>query len=103
MTYRVHIRVVEGFPIPTVAPAALTSTFVTSIIGAITYAVLAVTNPGHYIAPEWAIGLVAGAGGLVGGYLGARLQPLLPEPALRTILGILAVATAALYAVQSLH
>lgn len=97
------ILVGRGLPIPTVAPAALTSTFVTSIAGAITYAILAATNPGHDIAPDWAIGIAAGAGGLIGGYLGARLQPLLPESALRSILGVLAIATAALYAVQTLH
>lgn len=99
------ILVGRGLPIPTVAPAALTSTFVTSIVGAITYAILAATSssPGHHIAPDWAIGIAAGAGGLIGGYLGARLQPLLPEPALRAILGVLAIGTALLYAAQSLH
>jgi uncharacterized membrane protein YfcA len=96
------ILVGRGLPIPTIAPAALTSTFVTSIAGAITYGILAATNPGHHIAPDWAIGFAAGAGGLIGGYLGAWLQPLLPERMLRTILGIMAIATAALYAAQSL-
>lgn len=94
------ILVGRGLPIPTVAPAALTSTFVTSIAGALTYALLAVTNPGHDIAPDWGIGIAAGVGGLVGGYVGARLQPALPEPALRTMLGVLAIATAAVYAVR---
>jgi uncharacterized protein len=96
------ILVGRGLPIPTIAPAALTSTFVTSIAGAITYGALAASNPGHHIAPVWAIGIAAGAGGLIGGYLGAWLQPLLPERMLRTILGILAIATAALYAAKSL-
>lgn len=97
------ILVGRGLPIPTVAPAALTSTFVTSIAGAVTYTILAATTAGHDIAPDWAIGIAAGAGGLIGGYLGARLQSLLPEPVLRTILGALAIATAALYAAQSLR
>jgi uncharacterized protein len=97
------ILVGRGLPIPTVAPAALTSTFTTSIAGAITYAILAATSPGHDIAPDWAIGIAAGVGGLTGGYLGALLQPLLPEPVLRSVLGALAIATAVLYAVQSVH
>jgi uncharacterized protein len=89
------ILVGRGLPVPTVAPAALTSTFVTSIAGATTYAVLAATNPVLGIAPDLAIGIAAGVGGLAGGYLGARLQPLFPEPVLRTVLGVLAIATAA--------
>jgi uncharacterized protein len=97
------VLVGRGLPIAIVAPAALTSTFATSIAGAITYAILATTSPGHHIAPDWAIGIAAGVGGLIGGYLGARLQPVFPEPALRTILGFLAIATAVLYAVQALH
>ncbi|TVS77919.1 sulfite exporter TauE/SafE family protein [Mycobacterium helveticum] len=92
------ILVGRGLPIPTVAPAALTSTFVTSIAGAFTYAILAVTNPGHDIGPDWAIGISAGVGGLIGGYVGARLQPVFPEAVLRTVLGVLAIATAAFYA-----
>ncbi|KAA1424021.1 sulfite exporter TauE/SafE family protein, partial [Mycolicibacter arupensis] len=49
-----------------------------------------------------ALGLVAGAGGLVGGYLGARLSPRLPEAVLRIALGAIATATGALYVLQSL-
>jgi uncharacterized membrane protein YfcA len=97
------VLVGRGLSIPTVAPAALTSTFVTSIAGALTYAILAATNPGRDIAPEWSIGIAAGIGGLIGGYLGARLQPSLPEPVLRTGLGVMAIGTAVLYAAQSLH
>jgi uncharacterized membrane protein YfcA len=97
------ILVGRGLPVATVAPAALLTTFITSIAGAITYLVLAVTTAGHHIAPNWTIGLLAGAGGLVGGYLGARLQPHLPERALRTSLGALAVATATLYIAQAMR
>ncbi|MFD7480842.1 hypothetical protein ACFV8Z_54670, partial [Streptomyces sp. NPDC059837] len=39
---------------------------------------------------------------LVGRYLGARLQPRLPETALRPLLGMLALAVGVLYAVQAL-
>ncbi|MFG2133118.1 hypothetical protein ACGFNV_35780 [Streptomyces sp. NPDC048751] len=41
-----------------------------------------------------------GLGGLIGGYLGARLQPHLLETALRLLLGTLALG--ALYAAQTL-
>jgi uncharacterized membrane protein YfcA len=96
------ILVGRGMPVTTVAPAALTSTFVTSIVGAGTYLVLALTTSGHDIAPDWRIGIISGLGGLCGGYLGAHLQPFLPEKALRIGLGLSAVVTAVLYAIQVL-
>lgn len=91
----------RGLPVTKVAPAALASTFITSIAGALTYAVLALTTPGD-VAPIWALGLLCGLGGLIGGYVGAHLQPRLPESGLRLLLGTLAIALACLYAVQAL-
>ncbi|MER6178909.1 sulfite exporter TauE/SafE family protein [Streptosporangium sp. NPDC001681] len=91
----------RGLSMARVAPAALASTFVTSIAGALTYAVLALTTPGD-IAPVWALGLLCGLGGLIGGYVGAHLQPRLPEAGLRLLLGTLAIALAGLYAAQAL-
>ncbi len=41
--------------------------------------------------------------GLIGGYLGAFIQPKLPEEVLRVVLGTLALATAVLYVWQALH
>ena len=91
------ILVGRGMPVTEVAPATLVSTFVTSVVGASTYLLLAVTTVGEHIAPAWTVGLAAGAGGIIGGYLGARLQPRLREHVLRAVLGILAAATAILY------
>ncbi|MCA2215335.1 sulfite exporter TauE/SafE family protein [Jidongwangia harbinensis] len=90
----------RGTPITQVAPAVLASTFVTSIAGAATYAVLALGTTGD-IAPQWTLGLLCGLGGLVGGYLGARLQPRLPEPVLRFLLGALATGLAVLYLIEA--
>jgi uncharacterized membrane protein YfcA len=84
-----------------VAPAALTSTLLTSIVGAGTYALLALVSTGS-IAPDWTLGLACGLGGLLGGYLGAHLQPYLPDAALRLLLGSLAITLAIAYAVQAL-
>jgi hypothetical protein len=39
------------------------------------------------IAPDWPVGLLCGLGGLADGYLGAMLQPLVPEGRLRQLLG----------------
>jgi uncharacterized membrane protein YfcA len=91
----------RGIPVATVAPAALSATFVTSIVGSVTYAVIGAFHSGN-IAPDWAVGLLCGAGGLVGGYLGAYLQPRLPEKALRVLLGMLAIGVAVMYAIQAL-
>ncbi|WP_439659503.1 sulfite exporter TauE/SafE family protein [Lentzea sp. HUAS TT2] len=89
-----------GLPVTVVAPAALASTFLTSIVGAATYAVLSLTTSGD-ISPQWLLGLTCGLGGLLGGYLGAHLQPRLPEVLLRRVLGGLAISLALLYLVQA--
>ena len=94
------ILVGRGRPVAEVAPAALASTFVTSVVGVVTYALIGVVHTGD-IAPDWPIGLAAGLGGIGGGYLGARLQPIVPERVLRTLLGGLAVAVAMLYFAQA--
>ncbi len=96
------ILVGRGMPVAKVAPAALAATFVTSVVGAGTYALLALTVTGD-IAPYWTLGLACGLGGLCGGYLGAHLQPRLPETALRLLLGVLALGIGGLYAVQILR
>jgi uncharacterized membrane protein YfcA len=95
------ILVGRGMPVARVAPAALASTFATSVAGAATFALLSLTGSGD-ITPDWYLGLACGLGGLIGGYLGARLQPHLPETALRLLLGALATVLGALYAAQSL-
>ncbi|WP_422664541.1 TSUP family transporter [Streptomyces mirabilis] len=94
------ILVGRGLPVARVAPAALASTFVTSLVGAATFTLLSLVSRGD-VAPDWPLGLACGVGGLVGGYLGARLQPRLPETALRLLLGALATGLGALYLVQS--
>ena len=77
------------------------STFVTSIVGAITFAVLGLFTDGS-VAPDWPVGIACGLGGLVGGYLGARLQPFVAEAALRVLLGCLAAGIGSLYLVQAI-
>jgi uncharacterized membrane protein YfcA len=79
-----------------VAPATLASTFVTSIAGVATFLVLA--HGQSSVAPDWGVGLALGAGGLLGSYSGARIQPHLPEETIRRILGSLVAAIGARYA-----
>jgi hypothetical protein len=55
------ILVGTGMSGATVAPAALASTFATSLVGAITYGLLAVVADGA-VAPDRVLGVVCGAG-----------------------------------------
>jgi uncharacterized membrane protein YfcA len=85
-----------GRPPGEVAPAALASTFVTSLAGVITFTILAAQQHGP-VAPDWPTGVALGLGGLAGTYVGARLQPRLPDAALRRLIGVLVVAIGARY------
>ena len=89
-----------GLPVSTVAPAALTSTSLPPR-GRHRLQRLGRHQPNLDIAPDWMVGLIAGAGGLIGGYLGAALQPLMPERVLRAALGVCAITTAIFYTAQT--
>jgi uncharacterized protein len=79
-----------------VAPAALASTFVTSVAGVITFLVLSLQDHGS-VAPDWPVGIALGVGGLAGAYVGARIQSRLPEVLIRRLVGVLVVAIGARY------
>ena len=85
-----------GRPPSQVAPAALASTFVTSVAGVVTFTVLSLHHSGP-VAPDWPTGIALGAGGLAGSYAGARIQSRLPEGLIRRLVGILVVAIACRY------
>ncbi len=91
------ILIGSGRPPAEVAPATLASTFVTSVAGVTTFLLLSTHHHGS-IAPDWGVGIALGTGGLVGGYTGARLQPHLPESAIRHLLGLLVLAIGIRYA-----
>ena len=90
------LLIATGRPPSQAAPAALVSTFVTSLAGVITFTILAAHQHGA-VAPDWPTGLALGAGGLAGGYAGARLQPRLPDALIRRLVGVLVVAVGARY------
>lgn len=79
-----------------VAPAALASTFVTSVAGVITFTVLSIHHHGT-VAPDWPTGVALGVGGLAGAYAGARLQSRLPAARIRRLVGIAVIAIGARY------
>jgi len=90
------ILLASGFSAYEVAPATLTATFLTSLVGIATYQVLQLAHGGA-IAPQWILGAWLGAGGFLGSYLGARLQRHLPERSIRRLLGLIACLIAARY------
>ena len=85
---------VERMPIERVAGAGLVTTFTTSVIGMVTFAVAAGVGFGEAAAPEWAAGIALGVGGMMGGVLGARIQPRVPVRLLKVILGLAAIVGA---------
>jgi uncharacterized protein len=85
-----------GHPPREVAPAALASTFVTSVAGVITFLALSVHHHGS-VAPDWPTGIALGIGGLAGAYTGARIQRHLPDTLIRRVMGVLVVAIGVRY------
>lgn len=95
------ILVGRGMSTAVVAPAALPSTLITSLVGAGAYGVIAVLSDTPAATPYWALGVACGVGGLLGGYLGAHYRQAVSEKALKVILGVLAVVAALIYATQA--
>ncbi len=79
---------IVGLPVYAVAGAALMGTFITSIAGVLFYHFLAQFYPQMSVSPDWQLGILFGAGGFLGIYLGARMQKFVPA---RIIKGILCV------------
>ena len=65
---------IVGLPVFAIAGAALMGTFVTSVAGVAFYHLLSVFYPHMSVEPDWLLGLLFGAGGMLGMYLGARVQ-----------------------------
>jgi uncharacterized protein len=90
------ILIGSGRPPTQVAPAALASTFVTSVAGVVTFTILSAHEHGS-VAPAWSTGIALGIGGLAGGYTGARIQSHLPDALIRRLVGILVIGIGARY------
>ncbi len=90
------ILIGTGRPPSEVAPAALASTFVTSVAGVVTFMILSVHHHGS-VAPDWPTGVALGVGGLAGAYTGARIQSRLPDVLIRRLVGILVIVIGARY------
>ena len=84
-------------PVYTVAGAALMGTFVTSVAGVAFYQLMASFYPHISVAPDWLLGLMFGLGGMVGMYLGARLQKFVPAGTIKWMLAGIILFTAGKY------
>jgi uncharacterized membrane protein YfcA len=92
------ILILGGYTAYAVAPAALLSTLAASVVGVATFVALGATSTASGpISPDWRVGIAAGAGGVIGAYIGAGLQSRIPEPLLRRLLGWIALVIAARY------
>lgn len=86
-------------PVYTVAGAALMGTFLTSIAGVFFYSVMP-SRAGLVCQPDWLLGLLFGAGGFAGMYLGARFQKFVPQRAIKGMLGAIIISVALRYIIQ---
>jgi uncharacterized membrane protein YfcA len=95
------ILIGTGRPPREVAPAALASTFVTSVAGVVIFMILSIHHHGP-VSPDWSTGVALGIGGLAGAYAGARLQRRLPDVLIRRVMGVLVIAIGGRYLLAGL-
>jgi uncharacterized membrane protein YfcA len=69
--------------------------------GVVTFSVLAAHQHGS-VAPNWPTGIALGAGGLAGGYVGARMHARMPETIIRRLLALVVIAIGIRYLVGGL-
>jgi len=86
-----------ALPVYTIAGAALSGTFVTSIAGVLFYHFLAKFYPTLEVSPDWILGCLFGIGGLIGMYFGAKTQHLIPAKVIKGILCFSALFIAGKY------
>ena len=86
-------------PVHSVAGAALMGTFLSSFAGVIIYAVISpfYSHTQLAITPDWFLGILFGIGGMVGMYLGARLQRYMPARLIKTLLAVCMLSIAVKY------
>jgi uncharacterized membrane protein YfcA len=82
-------------PVYAIAGAVLLGTFVSSLAGVAFYSLIPIN--GAVVPPDWLLGILFGAGGLVGMYLGARVQKYVPERWIKLMLGTVIIIVASKY------
>ncbi len=85
-----------GLPVYTIAGATLMGTLLTSVAGVAFYSLIPLKG-GLTASPDWLLGLLFGAGGFAGMYLGARLQKYVPQKFIKMLLMLLIIFVALKY------
>jgi hypothetical protein len=87
-----------NLPVHTIAGAVLLGTFSSSAAGVIFYSLLSIN--GSTAAPDWALGILFGIGGLFGMYFGAKCQRYVPDKIIKIILALIILTVATKYILQ---
>ena len=82
-------------PVYTIAGAVLLGTFISSLAGVAFYSLIPIN--GAVAPPDWVLGILFGAGGLLGMYFGAKVQKFISEKWIKLILGIVVLTIASRY------
>jgi uncharacterized membrane protein YfcA len=82
-------------PVYTIAGAVLLGTFTSSVAGVTFYSLIPIN--GAVAPPDWILGILFGAGGLLGMYFGATMQKYISEKWIKLVLGIIVVIIASRY------
>lgn len=82
-------------PVYAIAGAVLLGTFVSSLSGETFYSLIPIN--GALAAPDWLLGILFGVGGLMGMYLGARVQKYAPSRWIKLMLGSVIIIVALKY------
>lgn len=90
-----------GLPVYAIAGAVLLGTFVSSLAGVTFYSLIPIN--GAVAAPDWLLGILLGAGGLLGMYLGARVQKYVPARWIKLMIGGVIAIVAFKYILQFLN
>ena len=89
-----------GLPVYAIAGAVLLGTFISSLAGVTFYSLIPIN--GVVAAPDWLLGILFGMGGLLGMYLGARVQKHVPARWIKLLLASVIVVVAATYILRFL-
>jgi hypothetical protein len=92
---------VMGLPVYLTAGATLLANCVTSAVGVVSYGVAGSVFGVAQAAPDWMLGLLFGAGGFAGMYLGARCQRFVPSIFIKVLLAAATLYVGVRYALTA--
>lgn len=91
---------IYGLPMYVLVAATIPYVIILSAVGLFTYGVILPSVSGVSIAPEWAWGFFAAAGGILGSWCAAKTQHYVPEHLLKLMLGVITGIAGTLYVVD---